>query len=111
MSELSHLFRYQGVVGALRFYDDGTVAESVGEFEPSHLRLAADMCYANSRLMQQNADMLAVFSSQKGWQSAGWIMIGEELSVCALADMACFVRNKDVSYNQILAVMTDINAF
>ena len=111
MSELSHLFRYQGVVGALRFYDDGTVAESVGEFEPSHLRLAADMCYANSRLMQQNADMLAVFSNQKGWQSAGWVMIGEELSVCALADMACFVRNKDVSYNQILAVMTDINAF
>ena len=110
MSELSHLLKYQGVVGALRFYDDGTVAESIGEFEPSQIRLAADMCYANSRLLQQSADMLSLFSGQKGWPSAGWIMIGEELSVCALADLACFVRNKDVSYNQVLAVLTDINA-
>ena len=111
MNELSHLLKYKGVVGALRFYDDGTVAESIGEFEPSHLRLAADMCYANSRLMQQSADMIALFSRQSGWPSAGWIMIGEELSVCALEDMACFVRNKDVSYNQILAALTDINDF
>jgi roadblock/LC7 domain-containing protein len=111
MSELSQLLKYKGVVGALRFYDDGTVAESIGEFEPSHLRLAADMCYANSRLMQQSADMVALFSNQKGWPPAGWIMMGEELSVCALEDMACFVRNKDVSYNQILAALIDINDF
>lgn len=111
MSELSHLLKYEGVIGALRFYDDGSVAESIGEFEPSHLRLAADMCHANSRLMQQSADMLALFSSQKGWPPAGWFMIGEELSVCALEDLACFVRNKDVSYNQILAALIDINAF
>lgn len=110
MSELSNLFKYEGVVGALRFYDDGTVTESIGEFKPSHLRLAADMCYANSRLMQQSADMLSLFSRQSGWPSAGWIMIGEDFSICALADLACFVRNKDVSYNQILAVLTDINA-
>lgn len=111
MSELSHLLKYKGVVGALRFYDDGTVAESIGEFEPSHLRLAADMCFANSRLMQQSADMVALFSNQKGWPPAGWIMMGEELSVCALEDMACFVRNKDVSYNQILAALIEINDF
>lgn len=110
MIGLASLLKYKGVIGALRFFDNGTVAEYVGDFEQPHLRLAADMCYANSRLIQQSGDLLSLFSSNS-WPSAGWVMIGEELSVCALSDLACFVRNAEVSYNQILAALHDINEF
>jgi len=108
MINLESLLKVQGVIAALRFSDDGSLIESVGELERTHSRLAADICYANGRMMHQRGDMLMTLSDMKGWPPHGWMMMSEELSICAVAAVACFVRNSEASFNEVLRVLSEV---
>ena len=108
MINLESLLSVQGVIAALRFSDDGSLVESVGELERTHRRLAADICYANGRMMHQGGDMLMTLSDTKGWPPHGWMMMGDELSICAVAGVACFVRNSEASFNEVLRVLSEV---
>ncbi|MEW6611977.1 MAG: DUF2173 family protein [Pseudomonadota bacterium] len=102
MMRLESLLSVKGTVAALRFYDDGSLAEAVGEIDPGYAGLAAELCYANGRILQQQGDMLTAFSGMGGWTPPrGWAMSGPELSVCAMGEVACFVRNAEVSFNEL----------
>jgi roadblock/LC7 domain-containing protein len=108
MINLESLLKVQGVIAALRFSDDGSLIESVGELERTHSRLAADICYANGRMMHQRGDMLMTLSDMKGWPPHGWMMMSDELSICAVAAVACFVRNSEASFNEVLRVLSEV---
>jgi roadblock/LC7 domain-containing protein len=108
MINLESLLKVQGVIAALRFSDDGSLIESVGELERTHSRLAADICYANGRVMHQGGDMLMTLSDMKGWPPHGWMMMSDELSICAVAAVACFVRNSEASFNEVLRVLSEV---
>ncbi len=108
MLELESLLLIKGVVAALRFYDDGSLAEAAGELEQIDATLAADMCQANGRFMQHNGDMFMTLSGTGGWPPRGWMMAGDQLSVCGASDVACFVRNGEVSLNAVFRALTTI---
>jgi roadblock/LC7 domain-containing protein len=108
MLELESLLLVKGVVAALRFQDDGTLAEAVGELEQIDANLAAEMCQANGRFMQHNGDMLMTLSGTGGWPPSGWMMAGDRLSVCGASDVACFVRNGEASLNDVFRALTEI---
>jgi roadblock/LC7 domain-containing protein len=36
------------------------------------------------------------------------MMAGDELSVCGVAEVACFVRNSEVSFNEVFRTLTEI---
>ena len=102
MPSLEELIQVKGAVGALRFYDDGSVAEKAGDLPKEQAVLAADMCNATTRMMQQEADLFAAYSGMRGWTpSEGWMMRGEQYSVWTLGNIACFVNNDEVSYNEL----------
>lgn len=109
MLDLESLILIKGVVAALRYYDDGSLAEAAGELGQIDAELAADMCQANGRFMQHNGDMFMTLSGQSGWPPTGWMMAGDHLSVCGLSDMACFVRNGEVSFNEVFRALSEIN--
>jgi roadblock/LC7 domain-containing protein len=109
MHELESLFLLKGVVAALRFHDDGTLAEAAGDLDRIHAELAAELCYANGRFMQHNSDMFMTLSGEDRWPPRGWMMAGDELSVCGLSDVACFVRNSEVSFNEVFRTLAEIN--
>jgi len=81
MPDLESLTVLKGVVAALRFHDDGTLAEAAGHVDQIDLELAAELCYANGRIMHHGSDMLATLSGTGGWPPRGWMMMGDELSV------------------------------
>ena len=94
--------KVKGAVGALRFYDDGSLAESVGDLPAEHADLAADMCSATSSMMIQEADLFAAYSGMRGWTpSEGWMMQGDQFSIWTVGNIACFVSNAEVSYNEL----------
>jgi len=101
LSDLESLSVLKGVVAALRFHDDGTLAEAAGHLEQLDLQLAAELCYANGRIMHHGSDMLMTLSGTGGWPPRGWMMMGDELSVCAVAEVACFGRNREASFNEV----------
>ncbi|MGE5320454.1 MAG: DUF2173 family protein [Hyphomicrobiaceae bacterium] len=108
MLELESLFLLKGVVAALRFYDDGTLAEAAGHLDQVDTQLAAELCHANGRFVHHNSDMLMSLSGAEGWPPRGWMMAGDELSVCGAGDTACFVRNNEVSFNDVFRTLTEI---
>lgn len=109
MHELESLFLLKGVVAALRFYDDGTLAGAAGDLDQANAELAAELCYANGRFLQHNSDMFMTLSGMGGWAPRSWMMAGDELSVCGLSDVACFVRNSEVSFNDVFRALAEID--
>jgi roadblock/LC7 domain-containing protein len=108
MLDLESLFVIKGVVAALRFQDDGTLAEAAGHLDQVDTQLAAELCYANGRIMHHNSDILMTLSGTAGWPTRGWMMAGDELSICGVAEVACFVRNSEVSFNDVFRTLTEI---
>ena len=102
MTDLASLLEIKGVRAALRFLDDGTLSEAVGEIDELHSGLAAELCYANGRIMHQGSDVLTNISGMPGWSPRGWMMIGNGLSVCTIANVVCFVNTGEASINETL---------
>lgn len=106
MTDLASLLEIKGVLAALRFLDDGTLLDAVGELDEQHTALAAELCYANGRIMHQGSDVLANISGVPGWPPRGWMMIGNDFSVCTIANVVCFVNNSETSFNEILNLIS-----
>jgi roadblock/LC7 domain-containing protein len=109
MSDLNSLSELKGVVATLRFYDDGSLAEAAGQLDRVDTHLAAELCHANARIMHHGSDILMTLSGSEGWPPRGWMMMGDELSICAVAEVACFVRNRDVSFNEVFRSLSEIS--
>lgn len=109
MLDLESLSALKGVVAVLRFYDDGTLAEAAGHLDQVDPKLAAELCHANGRIMHHSSDMLMTLSGTEGWPPRGWMMMGDELSICAVAEVACFVRNREASFNDVFRSLTEIS--
>ena len=109
MSDLDSLSGLKGVVATLRFYDDGTLAEATGQLDQLDMQLAAELCYANGRIMHHGSDVLMTLSGTGGWPPRGWVMMGNELSVCAVAEVACFVRNREASFNDVFRSLEELS--
>jgi roadblock/LC7 domain-containing protein len=109
MQNLESLSLLRGVVASLRFLDDGSLAEAAGDLDQIDPQLAADLCYANGRIMHHNSDMLMTLSGTDGWPPRGWMMVGDELSICAVAEVACLVRNREASFNDVFRSLTEIS--
>jgi roadblock/LC7 domain-containing protein len=108
MMKLASLLEVEGVVAALSFLDDGTLLEVAGEIDPLHSDFAAEICYANGRITHQSSDVLATLSGMAGWAPRGWVMLGNELSVCAIANVVCFARSGVVSFNEVLSLLSEL---
>ena len=109
MQNLESLSQLKGVVASLRFLDDGSLAEAAGDLDQIDPELAAELCYANGRIMHHNSDMLMTLSGTDGWPPRGWMMVGDELSICAVAEVACLVRNREASFNDVFRSLTEIS--
>jgi len=109
MSDLDSLSGLKGVVATLRFHDDGTLAEAAGQLDQLDMQLAAELCYANGRIMHHGSDVLMTLSGTAGWPSRGWMMMGNEMSVCAVAEVACFVRNREASFNDVFRSLEELS--
>lgn len=109
MTQLNRLLEIKGMLGAVRFLDDGGVDEAVGLIDTDYAELAAELCFANSRIAQQQADLLMAFTGMGGWSPPrGWAMAGPDLSVCGMGSVACFVNNNEVSFNELYALLYHI---
>ena len=60
------------------------------------------------RMVQGNADQLAMFTQTRGWTPpGGWIVRGQQLSVCSIANIACVIDLKETDLNTIMDALKD----
>ncbi|MDP1926254.1 MAG: DUF2173 family protein [Thiobacillus sp.] len=66
---------------------------SAGQLDQVDTPLAAELCHANGRITHHKS----------------WMMMGDELSICAVAEVACFVRNREVSLKDVFRSLTALS--
>ncbi|MFA9462351.1 DUF2173 family protein [Thiohalorhabdus methylotrophus] len=112
MARLDDILQVPGTVAAIRFLDDGSLAEQVGDISAAHADLASDMCDATNHMMQQEADLFSAYSGMRGWTPPeGWVMYGQEYSIWALGKIACIVRTTEVSHNDLYRALARLAHF
>jgi len=86
-----------------------------GDLSDKETRLISTLARANTAAMRMEGDMVALFSKvcQSGGagcgfeRAKGWVMHGEERSVCVLSNVYCLYDNDRVSLTRILALMRE----
>ncbi|MCB1767860.1 MAG: DUF2173 family protein, partial [Candidatus Competibacteraceae bacterium] len=70
----------------------------------------AQFAHDYRRMIQGNADQLAMFTGMRGWTPPhGWIARGEVQSVCGVGNLVCVVEGADAPLNEILLELREIS--
>ena len=105
---LRRLLALDGVVVVCRFRDDGAFVDGMGLLDEAGLRRLARFAHDYKRMVQGNADQLAMFADVRGWTPpGGWIVRGARMSVCSAANLVCLVANGEGNLAEVMRVLTD----
>ena len=85
------------------FRDDGQLVEAYGMGDESMLATLAKFAHDYKRMVQGNADQLAMFTQMPGWTPpSGWIVKGPDLAVCGFSNYVCVVDLRETGLNAIM---------
>lgn len=91
-----------GVMAVASFRDDGELVDGLGMQDANQLAGLAHFAHDYKRIVQGNADQLAMFTQVRGWTPpGGWIVRGVGVTVCSVGNVVCLVENT-ASLNEIM---------
>ncbi len=103
---LKRLLALDGVIAICRFRDDGSFVEGYGLLEQQHMEGLAKFALEYKRLVQSNADQLAMFTQVNGWTPpGGWMVRSQQATVCSVGNLVCLLQNDEAAMNEIMAEM------
>jgi len=106
---IKRLLLLDGVDVVCHFRDDGSLVEGYGLMAPADMVELAKFAHDYRRMIQGNADQLAMFTGMRGWTPPrAWIVRGVTVSTCCVANLACIVQNDEGSLNAILAELQEV---
>ncbi len=110
MSMIKRLLALDGVNVVCHFRDDGYLLEGYGLMSHDNMARLAGFAHDYRRMIQGNADQLAMFTGMRGWTPPrGWIVRGAERSVCGVGNLVCIVDNIGAPLNEILLELHEIS--
>lgn len=100
---IKRLLAVDGVMAVCHFRDDGAVVEGYGMPDEQQLIGLAKFAHDYKRMVQGNADQLAMFTQVNGWTPpGGWLVRGPELSVCSVGNIVCVINNNESALNEVM---------
>ena len=106
---IRRLLAIDGVNVVCHFKDDGTLVDGYGMLDEEHMHGLAKFAHDYRRIVQSNADQLAMFSQVRGWTPPnGWIVHGHDGSVCSVGNLVCIVDNHEGSLKEIMDEMSEV---
>ena len=106
---IKRLLLLDGVDVVCHFRDDGSLVEGYGLMAQDDMVKLAKFAHDYRRMMQGNADQLAMFTGMRGWTPPrAWIVRGVTVSACCVANLVCIVQNDEGSLNAILAELQEV---
>ncbi len=110
MSMIKRLLALDGVNVVCHFRDDGYLLEGYGLMSHDNMAKLARFAHDYRRMIQGNADQLAIFTGMRGWTPPrGWIIRGAIQSVCGVANLVCIVDSIGVPLNEILLELHEVS--
>jgi len=108
MSIYSELSKLSGVLAAGVYTYRGDGYHFEGQMEPEHARMASIMCRATTLATHMQANMMKALNAECGCAPAqGWMVRGEQFSVCVYGDIFCFVANEGASINDVMGFLKE----
>ncbi len=107
MANLDRLMQIKGVFAAGEFTDDGKLVAYKGEISEEHAAMAAEMCAANNAMAKMQCDGYTAFSGKEWTPLIGWALTGPKYSVCVVGNIGVFVKNDEVSFNEVFKVLRE----
>lgn len=108
MSVISDLVATPGVIAAGEYTYRGDRFSYEGQLDQETARMASIMCRATTMAVHMETDMLKHLKSDCGCAPArGWVVRGEKITVCVMANIFCFVDNDSSSLNEIMEYMRE----
>ncbi len=106
---IKRLLLLDGVDVVCHFRDDGSLVEGYGLMAQADMVELAKFAHDYRRMIQGNADQLAMFTGMRGWTPPrAWIVRGLTVSTCCVANLVCIVQNAEASLNAILAELQEV---
>jgi roadblock/LC7 domain-containing protein len=106
MADLKDIMKIKGVVAVGRFSDEGHLLEYEGDMQEDEAAMAAQMCAANKMMGQMQVNGFTAMSGEDGWTPlAGFALSGPSMSVCVEGDIGVFVKNDEVSFNEVFQAL------
>jgi len=106
---IKRLLATDGVMAVCSFRDDGQFVEGYGLMPDAQLRSLASFAHEYKRIVQGHQDQLSMFTQIRGWTPPlGWIVRGQGLSVCSVANMVCVVENAAGHLGTIMRELQDM---
>ena len=107
---IKRLLAQDGVIVVCNYRDDGSLIEGYGLYSLDDMITLAEFSNENRRMVQGNADQVAMFTGMRGWTPPqGWVVRGTEVTVCGVANMVCVVENDEGALNEILSEMQELS--
>ena len=110
MGMIKRLLVLDGVNAVCHFRDDGGLVEGYGLMSRDDMVRLAQFAHDYRRMVQGNADQLAMFTGMRGWTPPrGWIVRGAAQSVCGVANLVCVVDSTGTPLNEILLELQEVS--
>lgn len=105
---IKQLMVLDGVMAVCHFRDDGALVEGYGMPDTEQLAGLAKFGHDYKRMVQGNADQLAMFTQVNGWTPpGGWIVRGPKMAVCSVGNIVCVVDNNEGALNEVMHELTE----
>ncbi|MDQ2694448.1 MAG: DUF2173 family protein [Pseudomonadota bacterium] len=106
MSIVSDLMAKPGVIAAGEYAYRGDRFSYKGELPEEYARMVSIMCRATTMGMVMEGGILEGLCSRCGVLPVrGWVVRGPQYTVCVVANVFCFVDNRQSSINAIVALL------
>ncbi len=104
---LKRVMAEDGVMAVCQFRDDGELVEGYGGGDDM-LHQLAKFAHDYKRMVQGNADQLAMFTQMRGWTPpTGWLVKGPQFAVCGYSNLVCVVDLRETGFNTIVQTLKD----
>lgn len=108
MSIVNELAAMPGVIAAGEYSYRGDRFSYEGQLDEEKARMASIMCRATTMAVHMQTDMMKSLNTDCGCApSQGWIVKGSNFSVCAIANIFCFIDSSSASLNEIVNLMRE----
>jgi len=107
MANLDKLLQIKGVFAVGEFSDDGKLIAYKGDITEEEAAMAAEMCAANNIMAKMQADGYTALSGQEWTPLVGWALTGPKYSVCVVGNVGVFVKNDEVSFNEVFKALRE----
>ena len=107
---IKRMLALDGVNVVCQFRDDGAFVSGYGMMDEAQMQSLARFAHDYKRIVQGNADQLAMFTQVRGWTPpGGWIVRGSCMSVCSVGNLVCLVENGAGSLKEIMDELQELS--